>query len=129
MEKPLHVRVAEALGWRECMPFSVYEVVDPETWTGDSPVPDPKSISGYVGGFVPRYDTDWSATGPLIEKQAIDLVLAWPGDFGQDGFRWIATRGADQRGQSEGITAEGATPLLAVCNLILALHEAGKLAA
>jgi hypothetical protein len=128
MEKPLHVRVAEALGWTECEPFEAWGVVDTENWRGESPVPDPKSLSGFVGGFVPRYDTDWSATGPLIERLGITLErsgdkwIAWGEDY-------ICTNSGEHEGTSswDGEECWFPSPLVAVCKLILALHEAGKL--
>lgn len=117
-EKPLHVRVAEALGWRELRCLG-----NRDSWEGLTPYGTPH---GYRDGEpywlrmddmperVPRYDTDWSATGPLIEGHDITLFRTVEG--------WEA--------RSEAICSPcpfGATPLLAVCNLILALHAAGKL--
>ena len=123
-EKPLHVRVAEALGWTDCQ----------SSWIGDAP---PRR-SAWVGRGHPwyaleelrYYDTDWSATGPLIERYEItidaELAPAWraeswfhaPTGYPEDeeyGGRWQCRE------------AQGDTPLIAVCNLILALKEAGKL--
>lgn len=147
-EKPLHVRVAEALGWewgtfcgisilmspgryeREAFPGSSWtrgctgEVRDPETTFYDSDRSIPKFPP------VPRYDTDWSATGPLIEKYEISLdyeqlsgvkASAWrhvPSDLPEDqqyGGRWLEFSKSSEKS------------LIAVCNLILALKEAGKL--
>ena len=90
-EKPLHVRVAEALGlvvkdesrWcsGQCIALvtiggdlpTVREgrhhherwLYERHDWEGDS--------EWYP---VPRYDEDWSVTGPLIEKYGIDLCAA-----------------------------------------------------
>jgi hypothetical protein len=70
----------------------------------------------------PRYDTDWSATGPEIERFKLD-VWHVPADMPIPGMslRWRAT--CERAEGSE----EGDTPLIAICNLILALHAAGKL--
>jgi len=63
-EKPLHVQVAEALGWTGCNQSGF-------DWWGDSQ-DTPSSPRGYAK--IPSYDTDWSATGPLIEKYGIAFV-------------------------------------------------------
>src|SRR3972149_10154355 len=104
-EKPLHVQVAEALGWTECQPSSGVDLID---CVGTSPAIGP-------GVDVPRYDTDWSATGPLIEKYGIETK--------PNGAFWQAWVDEPAMGGAE----VGPTPLLAVCNLILALKAAGKL--
>lgn len=121
MEKPLHVRVAEALGCTETY-YDDHPYVP--GWRG-------KPADGHGGSpHVPRYDTDWSATGPLIERYGISVTMddddassvGWlAGTFeyvcGSDGYHAYMDRGY----------ATGETPLIAVCNLILALKEAGKL--
>lgn len=107
-EKPLHVQVAEALGWE---PWD-HKLLGPR-WR--------RPGSAHPEKAVPRYDTDWSATGPLIEKHMIIPRFGsgtwwaeadWP--TYQKHIRW---------------TGEGETPLIALCHLILSLKEAGKLAA
>jgi hypothetical protein len=119
-EKPLHVQVAEALGWTD---------LRPQTWDigGTKYVRDewggilfdkPGDTVPRVWGRVPRYDTDWSATGPLIEKYGINLTGPRP---------WDACRGHDREGFHDEPNGEGPTPLIAVCNLLLALKAAGKL--
>jgi len=103
-EKPLHVRVAEALGWKNCHPAC-------EIWWGLTPNGDIRGVT--------RYDTDWSATGPLIEKCSVNVLRnsrlgsgpAWKAQW-DDNPRYHEL--ADK-------------PLVAVCNLILALKEAGRL--
>ncbi len=115
-DKPLHARVAEALGWigltNERAPW----------WYGY-----PRSGTALLdavrdgsGRFrVPDYATDWSATGPLIEQYGFtvepDLCHA---------PRWLAYRIEKSGEVTEGV---GLTPLLAVCELILALKATGKL--
>lgn len=58
-----------------------------------------------------RYDTDWGATGPLIEKYKIDVFAPW------GGAEWEAS--SEFHGKPDG---EGPTPLIAVCRLILKLE-------
>jgi hypothetical protein len=147
-EKPLHVLVSEALGWTDCEGreterWTSTVILNPSPnrgesvlWIGRQPL-DPAEIqshpmlpmrTGPHSGRVPipRYDTDWSATGPLIEKYGIELTITgrppkthW--------VCWAAKR--------EGFTpsAEGATgsqhPLRSVCYLLLELKAAGKLEA
>lgn len=124
-EKPLHVRVAEALGWRECAPqtwlISGETYVNDRNWVGWPP-----SGRWVSRPSVYRYDTDWSATGPLIERFGIMVEPDHPDDLGRSGFKgWYALREHD----TPILDATGATPLEAVCRLILALAEAGKLSA
>jgi hypothetical protein len=116
-DKPLHVQVAEALGcrprlcvgcdadgsnrrsWWDCECGDWAHCGGPDTPTQD----------------VSRYDTDWSATGPLIEKYGIDV------------WRSAKTWKAAQDTPGGAICGRGATPLIAICSLILALKGAGKL--
>jgi hypothetical protein len=106
-EKPLHVQAAEALGWSQMhAPNGMW----PDEMIG---YPPELAIVGQKRP-VPRYDEDWSATGPLIEKYGLALHPGLP----------RAATDADQR-----LAGEGDTYLIAVCHLILALHAAGKLEA
>lgn len=116
-EKPLHVQVAEALGWTKLKCLG-----NQDSWEGLPPLEPDKFgrrwISDWLPLTIPRYDTDWAATGPLIEKHGIN-VRGGPG-------RWwtMADWPTHQRhivwaGQAE-------TPLIAVCNLILAFAKEGK---
>ena len=137
-EKPLHVQVAEALGHRvrdasyECKRQCIGNVYD------EGPFPSVSHLTHRHGGWqwwrqypyeedgtwerCPLFDVDWSATGPLIEKYAIDV----------EGPRgnlepWMA--GA-WRPHDEPLTHErkgGDTPLIAVCKLIIALAQQGQL--
>jgi hypothetical protein len=119
-EKPLHVQVAEALGWEHLR--------DDGGWRGDGPN---WRDGGGVIGMVPRYDTDWAATGPLIEKYR--LFVGRYADWSHDG-RWYAMQTVagypeSMPGKDERLERTGTTPLEAVCHLILALKAAGKLEA
>lgn len=108
LEKPLHVQVAEALGW-----IGVAQVGSAE-WAG---------FLGEIPGRVSRYDTDWSVTGPLIEKYGISLQ---PEYFMTDPPKLTGYRAIQAL---TGTVGYGVTALEAVCNLILALAAAGKLKA
>jgi hypothetical protein len=115
-EKPLHVRTAEALGWTF--------LLDGEQARGAWYANPPDSYAPDVVIAIPRYDTDWSAGGPLIEKYQLSLhtspeVPGWFANAPRQGWR--------------GEFGRGETPLIAACNMILlladaaALKEAGKL--
>lgn len=108
-DKPLHVRVAEALGMEEIKR-------DGNGMPGMTSVIYINTNRQCLAGCCPRYDTDWSATGPLIEKYGIDFYRCEDWDSSP---RWEADR--------DDLTRTGPTPLIAVCNLILALKAAGKL--
>lgn len=128
-EKPLHVKVAEALGCpaRGCV-------------GGRSDFP--KWVCGCEYGAhgsdvlidgcwsVKRYDTDWSAAGPLIDRFGIGLQRyglgateasrkAWPnGHWSAIGFPVLGGE----------LSAPGQTAILAVCDLIVtAFAELGGL--
>jgi hypothetical protein len=130
-EKPLHVRVAEALG---CEP----------RLTGDwwhctcapDPIHDDEGIDGapHEGGILLAYDIDWAATGPLIERYGItvgrhDLHGLWYAH--RPPWERIAAKptptsylvaSVDNVGQSL-----SRSPLGAVCHQILVLDAVGKL--
>ncbi len=142
-EKPLHVRVAEALTGQEAVmwhwhPVKQEPVLGARTippfegrgsWALPKLVRDPGFVCEGVDGLLfeaPSYDTDWSATGPLIEKYHIDLWHV-PEQFGHHA-EWRATnetRGGENYPHSGCVN--GPTPLIAACGLIIALAEAGKL--
>lgn len=131
-ERPLHVRVAAALNL-----FAVnahdflrkQEVASPPPYTSYRCV----QCDGYWGhpedvpetcpctAWPVRYDQDWAATGPLIEK--FNLTLIW--DLGWCAFTEVDTTIGEFT--CNGKWAKGETPLEAVCNLLLILKEAGKL--
>ena len=115
-EKPLHVRVAQALGWKN---FHLCDGTE-SLWIANDPDTHPE--------YIPRYDLEWSATGPLIEKYKISVVYR---NNRNDEYHWWADSGYYESGGWDGSSADasedGDTPLIAVCNLILALKEAGKL--
>ncbi len=126
-DKPLHVRVAEALG---CTPREIPYRKEPgrSWWTcGCERLNHPHNNNddGPADTHLKEYDTDWSATGPLIEKYGIGLdphlFAPIPADH------WIAHDRQNINTLVNGCSATGPTPLIAVCNLILVLKESGKL--
>ena len=108
---PLHVRVAEALGWTELEP----DANEAGHWGGTSPPGGNHMLPIQFSGIVPRYDIDWEATGPLIERLKMRV-----GPVRFDGPTWEAV--------AHGSWVNALTPLVAVCLLILDLQAARKLA-
>lgn len=125
-DKPLHVQVAEALGWEKCArtgPVQYYDRdirIDNREWTGVDPVVVDRSYRRVVF----RYDLDWSVTGPLIKKYQFAL-RRYPTDDGV-GF-WSASTVTPKDATVDAVVHFGPTPLLAICNLIIALAKEGKL--
>ena len=125
-DKPLHVQVAEALG--ETMNFGLqpweFGHYNPRwlrrlkagEFVRDLKGPFGRAIqdSEEFWGEPIRYDTDWAATGPLIEKYGI-CIESHSGD-------WRVHR----HGVSFGPVC-GPTPLVAVCWLLVALVKEGKM--
>lgn len=132
-DKPLHVHVAEALGWtwkksssnsvRFLCPPAYLEDFDLDP-TDYFDADDSVRVASDAFRYVPRYDTDWAATGPLIEKYGIELE--W--EKRNNERMWSAAYGW-QVGRLRPVLLDGyaSTPLLAVCHLLLQLHKAGKL--
>lgn len=123
-EKPLHVQVAEALGQVECGAWKLWgqSLGGPE-WM--KPNGSCKHENCYPPGLPPRYDLHWPATGPLIERYGLALDNE---PIEEDRFGWRAQERYWQDSDTCALHAFGPTPLIAVCNLILALKAAGKLA-
>lgn len=144
MEKPLHVQVAEVLGWERTHarddhaghPCGDILLPDPERmrWKGRAPG---EMLVGPEGcKIIPRFDEDWSATGPLIERFRIALASYDSMDgAGQPITMWSAILNpgfvrfefAGEMAWDPDQIIDGPTPLIAVCNLILALKAAGPL--
>jgi hypothetical protein len=117
--KPLHVRVAEAVG---CKPtFGPDRIgVGPDAWRCPCEFDDHAWDSQAEGvGVVKRYDTDWSATGPLLDKYDLGVQSV----RGQEHPFVAHTSALDEEWDFAG----GDTRLIAVCNLILQLKAKGKL--
>ena len=73
--------------------------------------------------LIPKYDTSWSATGPLIERYHFSLSYILT-DCTYCVYAWQAY---DAGPVSEREWGYGDTPLLAICNLILKLAKEGKI--
>jgi hypothetical protein len=128
-ERPLHVLVAEALGWIECrvadyprptlVPDTHWPIWHGRPSEGHWPLwmsraeweREPNSRPE-----VPHYELSWEETGPLIDKYA-QFVR-------HDEYGWVVYHGKD--GQTIGI---GETLLIATCRLVLAMKELGELCA
>ena len=112
MSAPLHVAVAEALGWTGAN-------ISGTDWWADRPG---VFAPGHAYFPIPHYDTDWSAAGPLIEKFDLAVEPTYPGlrDEEPPWSAWSEVAGYET-------WARGSTPLIAVCNLILLLAAEGKL--
>jgi hypothetical protein len=123
MEKPLHVRVAEVVGWTKCAftgPIQhFYNVaageIDHREWTGVSPYVADRDYRCPVW----RYDKSWDVTGPLKEKYGITVIPDYTPDakftaFTQ--FEFIPYEGASYKDRED-----GETELLAICHLVEAI--------
>ena len=77
--------------------------------------------------MIVRYDKDWLMTGPLIEKYKIHLGESREYESNAISREyWLA--GTWESDETEDyLLGKGGTPLIAVCELILALKKAGKL--
>ena len=114
-ESPLHVRVAEILGW---VGISKDGFGAHAPWSG-------AATPGCMREWIPRYDLDWRESGRLIDRYDIEVGPTYSG-MGSALPRWTAAVGCrDERDGEE--FARGETPLIAVCNLLLALAKEGKL--
>lgn len=137
-DKPLNVRVAEALGWTEIHLEEHGGDGGTPAWFGTRPADDHvyAVADGLVRWFgVPRFDKSWRTTGPLIERYRI-TVLRRAGVAPGTPYAWVAYSGFDFVGgsiASQSIDSvwdaeeDGETALVAVCNLIVALSNAGEL--
>lgn len=137
--RPLNVRVAEALGLQvedrsyECRQSCVSHALE----GGEFPTPagrGPHRHGGWEyykayeweptdGNWEPvlEYDTDWGATGWLIEKYRFRLLPVIERQGSQDHKVWLCVHTPTDL---QGIAV---TALAAVCNLLLVLGGAGKL--
>jgi hypothetical protein len=115
-DKPLYVRVAEVLGWTGIYYAGNFMVPDSDLYMGKKPggcLLGERAFSG-----VPRYDLLWSATGPLIEKYNINLHANYAGRGALPGPWWEAV--VYFQHSKPATSYKNETPLLAVCNLIVA---------
>lgn len=111
-EKPLHVRVAEALGMEEIKLRGVPGMMN--HYFIDA-------RRQYLEGQAPRFDIDWSVTGPLIER--LGLCLTWESN-GRKIVRWHASDNVPDQARD---LESGPTPLVAVCRLLLMMKAKDRL--
>jgi hypothetical protein len=147
-EKPIHVQVAEALGWKVRLSKHGHFIV---THGEGAEVPghqceeaygyrNPNALyDSYTGkklparedwwndcSHVPIFHEDWSVVGPLIQKYGINLERAQA--CRADGGPYAAWRWALPVDKLPPVKHWGDTPQLAVCNFILAFSAVGTLA-
>lgn len=98
--KPLHVEVAEALGFTE---LAEHE----GRWWGIEP-------HGKTRIMIPHYDRSWCSVGPLIDRFNISLEAPSSADP-----CWDCLCGST--------SGQGSTACEAVSKLVVQLHKEGKL--
>lgn len=112
---PLHAWVATSLGCRAFLAFNTGE------WCCGCPGhPHEYPEEGDVRQPMLQYDTDWSATGPLIDRYHIDLHYDHSSAVTATAWRPDHTPTAVTH-------ALGETALEAICHLIIKLANANKL--
>ena len=127
-DKPLHVQVAEALGWTNC-----YDRGD-GLYLGSNP------IRPEISEEIPRFDKSWCSTGPLIARNFICIsgthdytTQMWWAEtekyVGRHPGRTDTTEGSDFACTASGFLSDPYIALVAVCRLIVKLHSEGKLKA
>lgn len=99
--RPLHVLVAEALGWTDL--YESTSLTGLIRWVGVEP-------HGGLRLEVPRYDTSWCSSGVLVERFGMSLA-----------------KGDDWGAYKDGSVGQGRTPCEAIARLIVELHREGKL--
>jgi hypothetical protein len=127
VDRPLHVRVAMALG---CRPEQA--TPGPRSWRCTCPQ-SPKALNFLPHGladtsYLANYDTSWSATGPLIER--LGIAFAWTDGSCHVGCPagWVAIQRSRPADSFDPLTEGlGETHLIAACELVIALSAAGKL--
>lgn len=119
MQKPLRVKVAEALGWK-----NIVRSHDGHLWVGDPP---PHTL--WYSRIVPPLGEDspegWACTGPLVSKYGITLTFSYI-EQGMPIGHAAALDAALGRPQSHGSIVTGANRCEAIANLIIALAEKRK---
>lgn len=126
-EIPLHAQVALALGytWRAVnrgMLCRFLSPPDPEKLAWSSPADGDEPIAVDAYRWIPKFTTDWSATGPLLLKFRIGIdPTIKTSDPAQPGQNWVAREPVSKLFEID------SDPLVAACRLLLKLHAAGKL--
>jgi hypothetical protein len=128
-QKPLRVKVAEALG---CKPVRVdaphwaadqsfawrCECGDPSEWV----YPHGRTTQRGIQGELLHWDADWHDGGPLIQKYRLGIE-----EPGKDGGPMLWTAYYHYREAAAAGYEHGETPLVAVCNLLLEMAKSGRL--
>lgn len=135
-DKPLHVRVAEKIGWTQL--HARGDHMCPSRRTGHDARCGDITLAGirYAGrkpggmivGYdgchddVPEFDADWAAIGPEITRLGLTLAR-----YGSTEWQWGASYAERDWGEPSGVRFSmerfAETPLEAVCALILALPD------
>ena len=105
-ETPLHVQVAEALGWS-----NLHERTEGHWW-GKDPY-------GGMSLAVPIYDRSWCSIGVLCDRfvSSLSVILAAP-DSGREDI-WEATSHLNE-------VSQGKTACEAIARLVVRLHDKGN---
>lgn len=126
-DEPIHVKVARALGWTDIRFIAPTHPTLNGYWQGKPP-----GTTQEWTEFIPRFDIEtrhqgyedyvdgWAAVGPLIDRYGIGLMR-------DTGERHDPPWEAVSYGPGHAVGAFGATPLIAVCRLLLDLAARGKL--
>ena len=127
-ERPLRVPVAEALGWTVFVPPT-----SPASLWDDVAIAAALEEAGFTHldpkgrlRIVPRYDTDWSAIGPVITKLRISLY-PWQQGWAAELPQGLQTPGAERifgKLRWTGALPKH-TPQRAACEVILCAAEMG----
>jgi hypothetical protein len=141
-KRPLHVRTAEALGWVRLVDTGGGLMLpgEPTMWLGLAPswwndcgayvlsVDQNTKTLTFGSGSVPRFDTDWSAGGRLIERFSIGwdrcVKLMSPPLQGDNWIAVVVGVDAERPLKTHG---DGDSPLKAMCELIIRLKERDRL--
>jgi len=105
---PLHIQVAEALGWTDLRAKEYGQ------WWGVEPY-------GGLDIAVPVYHRSWCAIGVILERNKFCLIYTPGTPSGKIPETWIASTGGPNS-----VGCEGATACEAVAKLIVKLHSEGK---
>jgi hypothetical protein len=97
--------------------------IEAEGWEGVRPHAC-EPCGDVVSRPVPRYDTDWSATGPLIERYGISLHYALS-ERHEHRFEWIASENVSDC-RCVGRHEWDKSLLIAVCRLLIEVLPTGR---
>jgi hypothetical protein len=111
----LNKSVAEKLGLVECSKWQLWGTgLSGGEYTNSG---CEHKFKCYPKGQIRHYDTEWGITGPVIQRLGICICVINP-NFPES--KWFAGL---QTPAGSGPCSIAATPLIAVCNLILSLTD------